>query len=692
MRKEIQALRAIAVGAVVLFHLWPTRITGGFVGVDIFFAISGYLIIGHLLRETDASGGLALGRFWARRARRLLPASMLVLIATGVATVIWVPMTLWQQWFKEIGASAVYIQNWVLAVDSVDYLHSENSPSAVQHFWSLSVEEQLYIIWPLLIVAMLAIAARLGARPRRLIGITLFLLVLASFVYAAVAVATDPAPAYFVTLSRAWEFGAGGLLAFAAARVHMHSPRLRAAVSWVGFGMLVATIVLYSPATPFPGIAAVTPVLGTLLVIWAGDPRLPWGPGVLFRLRPVQWIGDISYSFYLWHWPLIVILPFALGHELGFTSRVGILVVSLALAWLSKTLIEDPGRQMRLFTARPAWLTLVATVAVTALMLGVSTFGYARTGQAIAVAAEENKRAVAAAEVCGGAVAVMPGNPCRDPYAPNILTNPIVAANDIGKGVQIADKCKVPLDSSRVITCDRGDVKAFTSTIALIGDSHAGQYLEALDRYGKQHHVRILTYIKTWCAGTGAPRVQPASDSSPTSIRSCATWGKHAITDIAGRPDIDSVVFTNYTSQYTMPSPDKLGRPVAPEDFENAWRPLFDAGKQVVAIRDLPNAGLTNIPQCIAEHPGDVDPCPLSRASATIPTDVDPLMIAATRHPEVRTVDLDDVFCDETTCHTLIGGLIVYFDSHHMTASFSRSIAPIIGPRVLGIEAQASRS
>ncbi|MET1051267.1 MAG: acyltransferase, partial [Mycetocola sp.] len=289
----MQALRAFAVLSVVLYHLWPTRLPGGYVGVDIFFAISGFLIIGHLLREIDTNGRVSLSRFWARRARRLLPASLLVLIATGVATVFWVPITLWQQWFKEIGAAAIYVQNWVLSADAVDYLGAENQPSAVQHFWSLSVEEQFYIFWPLVIVLILILSR--GRSPRRTIGAVLILITVASFAYSTLAVAVDPAPAYFVTHSRAWEFGAGGVLALLASSEVRTWPVVRSLVSWAGIIALVGTVFLYTADTPFPGAAALLPIAGTLAVIWAGTPAVTWAPSAAMSLRPVQWVGDVSY-------------------------------------------------------------------------------------------------------------------------------------------------------------------------------------------------------------------------------------------------------------------------------------------------------------------------------------------------------------------------------------------------------------
>ncbi|MES2170923.1 MAG: acyltransferase, partial [Actinomycetota bacterium] len=344
-RPDIQTLRAIAVLAVLAYHLFPAQISGGFVGVDVFFAISGYLIIGHLLRGLQSRGRVGLADFWARRARRLLPASLLVLVASGVATVLLVPQVLWSEWFKELTASAAYVQNWLLSINAVDYLGADSGPSPSQHYWSLSVEEQLYIIWPLVLVIIVALAGRTRTRAINLtIGVVLVAATVASFIYSVWDVAVDPAAAYFVTPARAWEFGAGGLLAYFAwlpGRGRLH---LRTAAVWLGLAMILLSVLLYTAKTPFPGATALVPVIGTLLVIWADQPGTRWSPRVVLSIRPVIWIGDISYSLYLWHWPLIILIPAATGRDLSTLERFGIVLVSIVLAWFTKRFVEDPVR------------------------------------------------------------------------------------------------------------------------------------------------------------------------------------------------------------------------------------------------------------------------------------------------------------------------------------------------------------
>ena len=184
IRPELQALRAVAVAVVVTFHAFPVALPGGYVGVDVFFVLSGFLIIGHLLRELQATGRVRVVAFWARRARRLIPASLLTLAVTVVATIIWVPELHWIRYLNEAGAAAVYVLNLVLASDSVDYLASANAASPVQHFWSLSVEEQLYIVWPIVILLVISVIRRADAAARvRLVFVVLVVLTVVSAAY-----------------------------------------------------------------------------------------------------------------------------------------------------------------------------------------------------------------------------------------------------------------------------------------------------------------------------------------------------------------------------------------------------------------------------------------------------------------------------------------------------------------------------
>jgi len=209
LRSDIQALRALAITTVVIFHLWPGRLPGGFVGVDVFFVISGFLITTHLLKSVE-NKTFKVANFWVRRVRRLLPASFTVLISTAIAVLVFVPVQLWLQWLKEIQASILYFENWILAIDAVDYLALSNEASTTQHFWSLSVEEQFYIVWPLLIAVALLFVRKRSPQVQRISMLAILVLItLSSLIYGIYLTQAEPAIAYFSTPVRAWEFGAG---------------------------------------------------------------------------------------------------------------------------------------------------------------------------------------------------------------------------------------------------------------------------------------------------------------------------------------------------------------------------------------------------------------------------------------------------------------------------------------------------
>jgi peptidoglycan/LPS O-acetylase OafA/YrhL len=310
-RPDIQGMRALAVGMVVVYHLYPSLLTGGFAGVDVFFVISGFLITGHLLREYHKTGRVALLDFWGRRAKRLVPAAAVVLTVTWVASRLLLPATRLADTASQIRASALYFQNWQLAWNAVDYLKSDSAASPVQHFWSLSVEEQFYLGWPLLflLAALVALTAR-GTEQKRARGHHVaFLLagavVAGSLWYSVYYTHANPAGAYFVTTTRIWELGIGGLLALLPAGLSHRISRL-GLLGWAGLGLVIASGFVLSGTNAFPGFLALLPAGGAAALILGGSAAGRFGPHRLMSARPMVFIGGISYSLYLWHWPHIV--------------------------------------------------------------------------------------------------------------------------------------------------------------------------------------------------------------------------------------------------------------------------------------------------------------------------------------------------------------------------------------------------
>jgi peptidoglycan/LPS O-acetylase OafA/YrhL len=683
VRVEIQALRALAVSLVVLYHVVPLRLPGGYVGVDVFFVVSGFLITGHLLREVDRNGRVRLGHFWARRARRLLPAALLVLLSTAVAVFVWVPQTYWQPFLREIGASALYVENWVLSADAVDYLAHTNAASPAQHYWSLSTEEQFYLLWPLLIVGAVWLAARIGVHRRTVVAVGLGVLTVASFGWSLWTTTTSPPEAYFTTPARAWEFGLGGLLALLAATPPAGHHRLRTVVSWLGFGAIAVSAFTFTAATPFPGTAALLPVLGTVAVIWAGAPRDDWSPTTVADFGPVRFLGDVSYSAYLWHWPLVVIVPFAIGHEMGTVSKVGVLVATVGLAWATKVWVEDPVRTGTPLARRGLGATALATAVATALVVGVASGGWLFVRHQV-----EEARAAAAAfaaggDPCFGAGAMDPERGCGDPHAQTATVDTTFAKSDIPEGFP----CLQGKTNTEVKTCRFGSADP-VETVALLGDSHTASLYEAMEQVAEDRDWAVVTYLKAGCPALGSDRFHGANQPQDE-LPACATWGQDALRQIAADPSITQV-FTSYRSDiYKYVGDDGVYQDDIPADVvQTPLRALADAGKQVNVVRAVPTTNGVHLgpdqvnlevsaPDCIARAGEAEDPCAGPRDVVLTPDRIADAAVAM-QDDRVRVIDLTDAFCDADQCHTLIGGVVVYFDGSHISATFSRTLGQFI--------------
>lgn len=674
-RPDIQALRAFAVMAVVLNHLWEDAVPGGFIGVDVFFVISGFLITDHLMRSIG-SGHARLGTFWLRRALRLLPASLLVVTVSLVGVLVLVPRSEWNVSLDQIWASALYVQNWQLVAQSTDYFTSASSPSPVTHYWSLSVEEQFYLVWPLLMLLPWTIGPPSPAARRRRVVATLGIVLVASWSFGVWRSGGHP-ETYFSTFARAWEFGAGGLLALGAAavatRVGGHG-RALALVAWL---VLFANAFLITSDQPFPGWLATVPVLATVAIIAAGcGAGRPAPTGPLSANPAVQVLGDISYSLYLWHWPLVILTPFVIGADLGFTGRVLVLVASLALAAVTKRWVEDPVRRLSgaPLRRRAAAVGLIAgaTAAIVATCL-------------LASASVASDRAEAAAQLerlsstrCFGAAASAPGADCPDSHTLAVGGAELMTAASQGNPVHGGTTCQQEPDQSSVLVCGFGaDPADAEKTLVLTGDSHAGHWVQALDELALRHDWRVEMYVRSSCPAVLGDGIAP--EWLIDSVESCGTWRAAAVAEIADRRDVDAVVTSAISREYHHYEDGVAVEQDLAPDFRAAWTTWLKAGKAVVAINDVPQMGLGDIPPCI-EQAGPEDPC-------TSPVGValgvpDPIRTAA-GGLEGRTgfVSFDPIpfLCDEELCHSITGGIPVFADSAHMTNAFSRSFAPYLG-------------
>lgn len=659
----MQGLRAIAVLLVVLYHFWPGRLPGGYVGVDVFFVISGFLITGHLMRELTATGTVRLGQFWARRARRLLPASLLVLLVCALvaASPYLMPISGLQREVSEIVASTFYVENWYLAFTSADYLNHAGDPSMVQHYWSLSLEEQFYVIWPLLMLLAAWIGVKFfrGAR-RRAVLWTLGVVSAASFVFCVVFTITDPAPAYFHTFGRMWEFGLGAAIALVPAL------RVRDAVGsfllgWAGIIALVYTAFRFDATTPFPGYAALLPALGAAAVIAASDARRWWYPTRVLSIRPMRFTGDISYSLYLWHWPLIIIAPSVPFWGLTIYHRVALLVICFVLAWLTKRFVEDPMRSWRELTRRPARTTLWAALAAMVLVAGTAGGAWAVNAPAYREGVQQLAELRADPPACFGAAAILDADCAGVDTGDTILPAPGFAGVDR----PLDEQCFVQLNDARPVSCTFGSEAADAPTVALIGDSHAFQLLSTFQRIADDNGWRLVTYFKGACPWNDTPLATPGAFGD-----ACTEWR-----DAVGRAladDAPDVVFTSAlaTTPYASAGFDS-SYDAAVAGYRAAWSSMTDAGVPVVTVVDNP-VWETDPNKCLRTR--DVAACDGPRADVLVEND--PLRGAAEGQPGVALLDFTDVYCDETACSPVVGGATVYRDQDHLTVTFADSLAP----------------
>ena len=492
-RVDLQGMRAVAVLLVLLYHAGLPWFSGGFVGVDVFFVLSGYLITGIVAREIYEHGSLSISRFYARRILRIIPAATIVLVAVAAATVLWLPITRWRSIAEEIIGSALYVSNWQFAA-STNYLNASTPPSPLQHFWSLAVEEQYYLLWPaLLLLGFFLIRRRTtGDRRTRLMLRFAFVLMLAitvvSFLCAIALMKLNPDPAYFITPTRLWELGVGSLLALVVPRLRSLSLRWSRALAVAGLIMVLGAGVFYDRTVPFPGATALLPVLGTAAMIAGGV-----GAAAAARShrvlgnRAMVWVGDLSYALYLWHWPLLIV-----GQQgFGLTGvRSGLLLVTLSLvpAYLSTRFLEKPiarNQALRGATKRAFRLGAVA-ILCSLLAAGAVILALKWNTQA---PADIDIEKVGAATLESGEAPRLPNSVPRD-LAPSLIN----AKDDIPAVYAAGCHLEVPATEPIETGCGFGEEEG--PLVLLVGDSHGAQWFSALNRYAKENGLHLVSMTK----------------------------------------------------------------------------------------------------------------------------------------------------------------------------------------------------
>ena len=657
-RQDIQGLRAVAVVLVVAYHTDRSLLPGGYVGVDVFFAISGYLITSHLMDGLDKDGRIGFAKFYARRIRRILPASFAVLLLTLVASYIWLPPLQLKSTLQAAIATVLYLPNYYFAVTGTDYL-AETAPSVFQQYWSLGVEEQYYLIWP----ALISIAFIVARRSRRGLLLILVVIVAASFLLnVLVTVRSRPdglfslSWGFFSLPTRAWELGAGGLLALILRRRQLPQNASLAA-GWLGLAAIVGSALLMSDATPFPGYWAGVPVLGCLAVIAGREHGRSVEVARLLSTRAFQFIGNISYSMYLVHWPLIVI-PVAVAGSLRPLPlwQVALLgLVSIPAGYLSYRLVEVPFRRPR-GVERPRRILILA-VSCSLLIAGFSFAGLAATQ---AVPMNSGRSAT---------VAAVATDPDGTPFVPTNL-EPSLRAASADNAVIYSTGCMVGIRSREVGGCTYGS-NPDAPRVALFGDSHAAQWFPAILPLAESGEILLEVHTKQRCASAFTD-MEGHSSSDAT----CGPWRDAVIRQIRADPPA-AVILASFAfyNTFAAPEPGALW-----QDALQTTVDALDVESPIAIFADTPN--MPDTPAiCLSAHLDDVAECTWPAAQVLRPA----LRTAEQQVTGAKWIDFGRFICNNETCPPIIGNTLVYRDANHLTATFSRSLAPVVGPSIMSL-------
>ena len=645
-RPDIEGLRGIAILLVLLFHAGLPWTPGGFVGVDVFFVISGFLITGKLWRESQQPGGWNITRFYAWRIRRLLPAALVAIaVITLVGLLLAAPLDR-SELAADGAASALSIAN-MRFIGSVDYFAPTTSPSPFLHFWSLSVEEQFYLVWPALIVLL----TWRGGSSRRLI-VALLIGVVASFALSIWLTDASPARAFYLLPTRVWQLGVGGLLALIGVA---GTSRRAGALAWAGLAAVAVAGVALTAEMPYPGLAALLPTAGAVALLYGG--AAPSGPMRLLAAAPLRFLGKISYSLYLWHWPLLVLPLMFLERALTGVEIVASVAVAIGVSWLSWRFVEQPFRYGDRSRRATSWSAIRVGVAGI-LSVALFTQGLAAALPSSAVAVQPTPSPSGSPVASDGPITL-----------PADLTPTLASARDDEERLR-GDGC---LAFERVTTppnCEYG-VKGSAITIALVGDSHASHWFPAIEAIALERGWRLVTFVKVSCSFTTLAQRNLALKRE---YRECTAFNEATVARLNQIKPALTIIVNRRTF-----------RPIE----ENITSALAGAalGEMVaripgatVILVDTPDPG-RDVPACLSKHPSDIRACLFTQDDA----DNREIGVAERVAAEVsgaQLIDLTRSICAAWPCSPVAKSMLIYRDEDHMTETFSRSLAAPLGVEI----------
>ncbi len=640
-RPDIEGMRGIAVLLVVLYHVGIPGIRGGFTGVDVFFVLSGFLITDLLVKEAARTGRISFVQFYARRTRRLLPAAILVLTVTLVACLLMLSPLEQFRYASSAVATSVYASNLHFMRQATDYFGPNLASDPFLHTWSLAVEEQFYLVWPMLIALGFG-----GSRPvGRLVKLIIAVCVVSLAACVWLTVVKKPW-AFFGSPLRAWEFGIGGLACLVPVAALRHRPGLCRALGWGGLVTVLIGATTLTGHMLFPGPWALLPAMGTVGMLLAGTGMPGIGVGVPLGSPPLQHLGRLSYSWYLWHWPVLV-LALAVAPDLSVPAKALCAAGALAAAAVAFALVENRIRFHPALLPRPRFsLALAAVLSLAGLVFGLGSHEYSAQ-----LLSRQPQRAFAKA---------------------------------VGDGPSLKRRgCFMSEARKGLRQCVFGD-SASSITLVLFGDSHAAQWFPALEQVAKERHWRLVSMVRASCPVATVPVYDPRGGEEQAE---CAVWRRLALRRIVElQPTL--VVMANSVGYIKRPGESDGLSQLSYRQWEEGIRTTFvsldSAGVRGLFFRDTPRAK-DDVPLCLsraAYFGWEQRECAAERDEALYPEIYGLEQRAASGLPHVSTVDLSDLVCGPAVCETVQRGMVVYRDHSHLTASFARSLAPALSQRI----------
>lgn len=685
-RSDIQGMRALAVLAIIVYHAGFELYPGGFVTLDVFFVISGFLITHLLVLEIRRTGRLSLYDFYRRRARRILPAATVAAVGTVIASWLWLSLIEAEDAARDAIWSAVFAANIRFALEQTDYFAESQPPSPFQHFWSLSVEEQFYAGLPIVLVGCIVLAAWLARRygaapgdPVRVAFVVVAAISALSLAWSIHASSASPESAYFSTFTRIWEFGVGAMLAMAAPRLARSlTARARNLLALAGLGAIVYACLTVTPLTPYPGHLALWPVLGTGAIMLAGaELRASERPPLVQRalgVGPLRLIGDASYSLYLWHWPVLTIATQHLGREMSTRGLAIALVVIFAASFASYRWVERPfrqgllqrwGRGLALYPIAVGAVALVSAVVVQVTQVELDDGGPPITTAKYPVRPDGAQLASdpTIARVQASARAASENAPIPADLSPGLL--------DLSHDKADVGDCDYR-DPPPWDLCPRGEPDADRS-IVVLGNSHGRHWIPAFEQIGQRTGHTVYYLVKPQCTAARVDKPRKGDDEPWQECQEFNTWAEQQVAEL--NPDL-VVISTSGSQRVTFEGMATGQTDLVVEAFKSGFAELIEAVRSpagdVVVLGDVPRRR-SDPGECLSQrdtHLGDCASEPAKRAAQITATSKQ----AAARQG-ARFIDTKPWFCSGRVCPAVIGATIPMRDHSHITTAYAEELA-----------------